>query len=312
MTAVDVGSHHGPQHVPGSLRAWADRLTRPATTRTTPIAVRVVTWALATLAGLALWLVIFGLFLSGLAEAHQQHDLYDNFRAALASGTVPVQGPIAEGQPVAMLTSSAGGLDNIVVVEGTSSTALRAGPGHLPATPLPGQAGVSVIMGRSSSYGAPFGSITHLRPGDKVVAVSGLGTFTYSVMDVRRPGTPEPTQLPPSGGVLTLVTSEGNGWRSGWAPSHEVFVDMALVGQPASSGLISGIPRTSDLPMHSDTRGMYPLILWLQLLLAAVIVAAWARVRWGRWQTWLVFVPIALTALWGASENFWLLLPNML
>jgi hypothetical protein len=44
---------------------------------------------------------------------------------------------------------------------------------------------------------------------------------------------------------------------------------------------------------------------------AAVAGAAWAQARWGGSQAWLVFVPIILAALWGASESAVELLPNL-
>jgi sortase A len=37
----------------------------------------------------------------------------------------------------------------------------------------------------------------------------------------------------------------------------------------------------------------------------------WAWLRWGRWQTWLVGLPLCLAVLWGISENALLLLPNL-
>jgi sortase A len=45
------------------------------------------------------------------------------------------------------------------VVEGTASSDLLDGPGHLRSTVLPGQVGTSVVMGRAKTYGAPFGAI---------------------------------------------------------------------------------------------------------------------------------------------------------
>ena len=54
-----------------------------------------------------------------------------------------------------MLDIPAIGIANMVVVEGTSPENLTLGPGHLRDTPLPGQAGISVVFGRRATFGAP-------------------------------------------------------------------------------------------------------------------------------------------------------------
>ena len=56
-----------------------------------------------------------------------------------------------------------------VVVEGTNADDLREGPGHYPATPLPGQRGTVGIAGHRTTYGAPFRKIDKVRPGDEIV-----------------------------------------------------------------------------------------------------------------------------------------------
>jgi sortase A len=263
------------------------------------------------LAGLALWLMLFGFVLSGLVEAHAQHDLYNQFRLELAQGVAPTGGAISEGEPVAVINSPAAHLHDVVVVEGTSSRALRSGPGHHPGDPLPGQAGVVVLMGRSASYGAPFAHITALHAGDIVDLVTGQGLFHYKVEDVRRSGDEFPPPLAVNGSQLTLITSEGSGWQTGWAPGQAVFVDAVLNGTAAPTPAGHGVASEADGVLHGDTRGLYPLVLWLQLLVIPVVGGIWARGRWGRPQTWLVAGPIALAGLWGASTNVWLLLPNL-
>ncbi|MGN6607218.1 MAG: class E sortase [Jatrophihabitans sp.] len=268
-------------------------------------------WVLLAVGGLALWLVAYAFVLSSLQEQHSQHDLYASYREQLVNGTAPIGGAMAEGAPVALLHSARASMDDLVVVEGTASSDLRLGPGHYPGTVLPGQAGVSVMFGRSLSFGAPFGSITSLRPGDVIDATTGQGVSHYVVEDVRRAGDPYPPVLAAGQGRLTLVSSEGSGWRAGWAPSSAVYVDARLRGSavPAPSGV--GQARQAERPMAGDTSGLYPLVLWLQLLLVAVVGVVVLRRRWGVWQTWLVTVPLVLAALWGASSSAWLLLPNL-
>jgi sortase A len=64
--------------------------------------------------------------------------------------------------------------------------------------------------------------------------------------------------------------------------------------------------------MQSDTSELIFLVLWLQLLVIGVVGVAWASVRWGRWQSWLVGMPVILAALWGATSSVSLLLPNLM
>ena len=67
------------------------------------------------------------------------------------------------------------------VVEGTDLKTLRAGPGHYPKTPLPGQGGTIGVAGHRTTYGAPFRSIDKLDPGDEIVMDMPYGELTYEV-----------------------------------------------------------------------------------------------------------------------------------
>ena len=68
-----------------------------------------------------------------------------------------------------------------VFVEGTGTADLRTGPGHYPATPLPGQRGTVGIAGHRTTYGAPFHDIDDLRRGDRIELAMPYGRFTYRV-----------------------------------------------------------------------------------------------------------------------------------
>ena len=309
MTAIGAARRrpHNLKPAPARAQAWARRVG----TAEVGLSTRITTWMLGGITALGLWLLAFGLLLSTLTESHAQHDLYNRFRGELADGTAPVSDNVTAGTPLALLSSAAAELHGAVVVQGTTSTALRQGPGHLPGGVLPGQAGVSQIMGRATTYGAPFAHIASLHTGDVIKAITGQGTFHYVVQDVRHAGDPFPPALKAGGSQLTLATSEGVGWRSGWAPSRTVFVDAVLRDKSVATPTPGGIRTTSDGLQKTDTSGLFPLVLWVQLLLVTVGAAVWAWARWGKWQTWLVGTPVALAALWGATGSFWLLLPNM-
>jgi sortase A len=71
------------------------------------------------------------------------------------------------------------------VVEGTDTGDLRKGPGHYPATPLPGDPGTSAIAGHRTTYGAPFRNIDDLERGDVIRVDMPDGTFVYRVERIR-------------------------------------------------------------------------------------------------------------------------------
>jgi sortase A len=72
-----------------------------------------------------------------------------------------------------------------VVVEGTDGGDLRNGPGHYPATPLPGQRGTVAIAGHRTTYGAPFRHLDAVKPGDRVEVSMPYGVFSYRVERTR-------------------------------------------------------------------------------------------------------------------------------
>jgi sortase A len=68
-----------------------------------------------------------------------------------------------------------------VVVDGTSSSDLRKGPGFYERTPLPGVPGTVAIAGHRTTYLAPFRRLDRLDRGDTVIVEMPYGRFTYSV-----------------------------------------------------------------------------------------------------------------------------------
>jgi LPXTG-site transpeptidase (sortase) family protein len=85
-----------------------------------------------------------------------------------------------EGDPLTRFQIPKLGVDTIVV-QGTSPSALRAGAGHYPNTPLPGQKGNVAIAGHRTTYGRPFNRIDQLKVGDKIILTTPVGRYTYAV-----------------------------------------------------------------------------------------------------------------------------------
>lgn len=74
---------------------------------------------------------------------------------------------------------------DVVVVEGVSSSALRAGAGHYPSTPLPCEAGNVGIAGHRTTYGRPFHDLDLLEPGDEIILHIPIGRCTYRIVEQR-------------------------------------------------------------------------------------------------------------------------------
>jgi LPXTG-site transpeptidase (sortase) family protein len=256
------------------------------------------------------------LVVSGLQQRAAQQGLYDSFRSQLALGTAPT-GPtdfegdvLAIGDPVAYLEIPSIGLRQ-VVVEGTTPSALFDGPGHRRDTPMPGQEGIAIVMGRRSSFGGPFARIAELDEGDPIRVTTGQGTFDYEVLGVRRDGDPSP-ELPESGqSRLMLATADG----AAFVPDGVVRVDADLTTEAVGgSALLIGpgsLPGTEDL-MASDTDTLWALVLWLELLIVLVAAAIWAWHRWSRAKAWVVFLPPLLLVGLLVSNEAARLLPNLL
>jgi sortase A len=131
--------------------------------------------------------------------ARSQQLKYEQLREHVADQTEKIGGTIDPGTPIGLIEAPAIDM-RYVVVEGTSSGDLRAGPGHRRDSPLPGQGGVSIIYGRAVVFGAPFERITELRKGDTITVTTGQGTFDYLVDGVRHAGIPVPARSRPGRG----------------------------------------------------------------------------------------------------------------
>jgi sortase A len=268
--------------------------------------------ALAVLAIVALWFVAQSLFLGGLSENRAQATLYRQFRSELAAATAPTGGVIDPGKPVALLKIPHLGIEP-VVVEGTASGDLLAGPGHRRDTVLPGQEGVSLVYGRARTYGAPFGDVTKLVEGQRIVARTAQGRSVFRVDGVRRAGDPIPKPLTAGQGRLTLVSAEGRGAVAALAASSTVYVDATLVGKAfaAPAGRPAAVPE-SEHSMGIDTSALPMLVLCFAAVIALVAWIVVARQRRPAVLVWVVTAPVVLALAWASTDVAMRLLPNLL
>ena len=70
---------------------------------------------------------------------------------------------------------------DVVVVEGITPSALRAGAGHYPQTPLPCEPGNMAIAGHRTTYGKPFGNLDRLKAGDTIEVTTPIGGCVYQL-----------------------------------------------------------------------------------------------------------------------------------
>jgi sortase A len=283
--------------------------------RRTPATTAVTSGAMALL---GLLLVAFGAELTvvgAVRHSRAQATGYDELRADLANAVTPV-GPmdgsgdlVPLGKPVALLDIPSLGLRE-VVREGTTSGVLMSGPGHRRDTALPGQDGVSILYGRASAYGGPFRRLHDLVPGAPIVVVTGQGKQTFTVVGQRRAG--DPTPLVASGqSLLTLTTADGPALAPTGLLRVDAKLDSPVQARPAAAFLPGRVPHP-ELAMEGDPSALLPLVLWTELLLLAAGGLAWARVRWGGWQTWVVGLPTLLFICIAVSDHVAALLPNLL
>jgi sortase A len=103
---------------------------------------------------------------------------------------------------------------DVVVVEGTTASALRAGAGHYPNTPLPCEIGNVAIAGHRTTYGRPFHNVDLLEPGMEVILKTPIGSCTYEVSQEPFVVSPKQTEVvanTPDDATLTLTTCHPKG-----------------------------------------------------------------------------------------------------
>lgn len=120
-----------------------------------------------------------------LAPAEQRAlDRIPDERRRLAFRARALDRRLEPGDPMGRIVMPAIGVSE-VFVEGTGAGDLRTGPGHYPATPLPGERGTVAIAGHRTTYGAPFRRIDELGRGDRIELRMPYGRFVYRVERTR-------------------------------------------------------------------------------------------------------------------------------
>ncbi len=260
---------------------------------------------------------IFNFFvLSSLTYSADQVRMQNAFASQVSNATAPIaekdfQGELVkDGSPVARLVIDQINLD-VIVVEGTDSNTMRSGVGHRRDTVLPGQEGMTVLFGRTWSYGAPFGEISKLEKGDVFTVYTGQGKSEYKVSGIRKAGDKGLAPVKAGTNQLVLTAAEGEFF----SPTGVVRVDAELINTAFETGLRT--TKWGEIPAESrelgiDTRFVWVLLIDLIVLLLAQVAAIWFISRFGRVKAWLVFAPGLILVLVLTIDQTTRLLPNLI
>ena len=199
------------------------------TLRVRPFARRILSGVSVLLAVLAVGLLAYPLY-TNFYQDRLQSKLAIEFKND-ATRRAFVAGETAIGDPITKISIPAADLKPTVVVEGTGASALRAGAGHYPNTPLPGEEGNVAIAGHRTTYGKPFANLDHLKPGDEIFLETPVGKYTYKVTKDPFPVSPTDfsviAQTP--GKTLTLTTCHPKG-----SARQRLVVKADLVSETAN------------------------------------------------------------------------------
>lgn len=253
---------------------------------------------------------------SQLFHGVEQSRLRALFRDELAQAIAPTSEVdfnkvmLPQGAPVALLKIPSLGI-NEIVVEGTDSQTMRSGPGHRRDSVLPGQEGLSIIMGRASAYGGAFGSLQSLPTGTKFKVITGQGVQTFKTLGIRNAGDISLAPVKAGESRLVLLTARGGAYT----PVGVTRLDAVLVSkvQPRGTRVTTTnlVPR-EDREFGFDLRYAWALVLTLQFLILAEVLMLWSLGRFGKRSTYLVFTPTLLLATILVLDQITRLLPNLL
>lgn len=134
----------------------------------------------ACLLGLGFWQLGQGAYIPAKAWVAQELMLRAWDRAGRGAAR-PAPWPWADTWPVARLLAKAGEVDLIVLAGGSGRT-LAFGPGHLSASPLPGERGNSVIAGHRDTH---FRFLKDLAVGETLwLETTDGGSHSYEIIDL--------------------------------------------------------------------------------------------------------------------------------
>jgi LPXTG-site transpeptidase (sortase) family protein len=240
---------------------------------------------------LAFGSLMFNQILGPLVHDRAATALEQRLASDLVNGVAPVSNPIALGVPIGLIDVPNRDV-RAVVIEGSKAEQLAQASGHLIGSALPGQPGVSAILGRSETYGAEFKNLDQLIVGDEVVVTTGQGVHTYEVIDITVRSARDAAAFQGEGHMLILATVVDS--------SDRLVVRATLTSPVFPAGQATDHQTSLDeLGLAGDSSSWSDLALWM--LIAALLAAGFPVIvnQVGRRVGWLVVAPIAM---WVALE----------
>ena len=235
---------------------------------------------------LAFGSLMFNQFMGPIVHDRAATALEQRLSSDLLNGVAPVSNPIAVGTPIGLVEVSNRNI-RAVVVEGSKAEQLAQASGHLIGSALPGQPGVSAILGRSQTYGAEFKNLDQLKVGDEVIVTTGQGVHTYEVIDTTVRSARDTAAFQGEGHMLIMATVVDS--------SDRLVVRASLTSPVFPAGQVIDHQTTIDeLGLAGDSSSWSGLALWM--LLAALLAAGFPIIvnQVGRRVSWLVVSPVAM------------------
>ncbi|MBM3827606.1 MAG: sortase [Actinobacteria bacterium] len=237
--------------------------------------------------------IVFGSVIAPLVHERRSTMLEEQLASDLINGVAPVSNPIAVGTPIGLIEIPARGV-RAVVVEGTTAEQLSKGAGHLIGSALPGQPGVSAVLGRSRNHGAEFANLDEVEVGDSITATTGQGEHSYEVLDVTVRASRDMAAFEGEGHMLILSTVvDGN---------DRLVVRAGLTSPVLPAGTsIEHVTSSDELGLVGDSSSWLQVAVWL--FVAALIALAHPFVvrQVGQRVAWMVVSPVAM---WIAVETW--------
>jgi sortase A len=235
---------------------------------------------------------------------------------------------VKPGEALARIVIPKIGVDK-VVVSGVSVDDLRKGPGHYRSTPQPGHPGNAAIAGHRTTYGAPFGDIDKLVPGDVITVQTLHGTFNYDV--VPAPGEPATGHFIVAPEDVWVLDDAGDNrltltaCHPKFSAAQRIIVVARLRETPATPPPAPATPQTTPDPgstdderaatteavadpdldegLGGDPSARTPAILW-GLVFVVLLAALWQLgLRWRRGPAWAIGVLPVVVVLFSWFEQ---------
>ena len=210
-----------------------------------------------------------------LLQQRDQHDLLKSYRtevrhaanetSGLPGASTPTQAPV-EGSAVGVVEIGALRAQD-VVVEGVTPSDTSKGPGHVPGTAGLGQPGNSVVVARRNAFGGPFGDLSSVKRGSRILITTTQGQSVYAVRTVHTQdvvdgdGSSQASSLPVTTAAVppsttsagsTTTTVKGTATAATKSASPKEITTEELYG-PSTDDRLTLVTSASRSPLNTSS-----------------------------------------------------------